>query len=124
MRKTADVLEGLTSLLANAYADRTKKKKKEILALMDKESWYYGEEILENGFIDEIIEMEDNSKNKKELLALAKETFSSTMDMMKIKSKENENSEALAFLKEREPKNKNRINALNAKLKLRLKEIK
>ena len=124
MRKTADVLEGLTSLLAKKYAEKTGKNQKEVLKLMNSESWFYGDEILSNGFIDEIVGTDEETTNETELLAVAKETFASTMEFVKLKSTSDENQEAVAFLAKQKPKHTHKVNALNAKLKLRIKEIK
>jgi ATP-dependent protease ClpP protease subunit len=55
LRKQADIMEGLANILADAYTKKTKKKKYEILELMSKESFFYGKEILENGFADELL---------------------------------------------------------------------
>src|SRR5690606_25812104 len=48
MRKNADVLEGLTGLLADAYSKKTKIDKKDILKMMNNETWVFGSEIIEN----------------------------------------------------------------------------
>jgi ATP-dependent Clp protease, protease subunit len=58
MRKTAEIFEGLTGIIARAYADKTKKPMKEIRKMMDDETWFFGEELLEAGFVDEIIKTE------------------------------------------------------------------
>ena len=55
MKKTAEVLEGISDLLGQAYAKKTGKKKEEIKKAMDEETWYFGEELKEHGFVDEII---------------------------------------------------------------------
>jgi ATP-dependent Clp endopeptidase proteolytic subunit ClpP len=54
MRAEADVLEGLTGLLSQAYAEASGKSVAEIRELMDAETFFFGEEILEAGFVDEI----------------------------------------------------------------------
>lgn len=55
MKKIAEVLEGISDLLGQAYAKKTGKKKEEIKKAMDEETWYFGSEILEHGFVDDII---------------------------------------------------------------------
>lgn len=74
MRKRADILEGLSSLLAKKYISKTAKAKDEVVNLMDEESFFYGDEILAHGFCDEIVST-DNDTSKEEAVALSIETF-------------------------------------------------
>ena len=74
MRHTADVLEGLSSILAKKYISKTGKTKEEVKTLMDAESYFYGDEILANGFCDEVISTDDDIE-KNEAIALSKERF-------------------------------------------------
>jgi ATP-dependent Clp protease protease subunit len=53
--KQSKVLKGLTNILAKAYIDRTGKTEDEIRQMMDDETFLFGQEILDNGFVDEII---------------------------------------------------------------------
>lgn len=77
MNKTAKEFEGLTNLLAKQYAKKSGKSLKTIRELMDDETFYYGEEAKEAGFVDEIIEgsgenseiIEDEDKEIAESLA-------------------------------------------------------
>lgn len=115
MRKVADTVEGLTSLIAQKYVQKSGKSKSEILELLNKESWYYGEEIVQNGFADTLIESEDAS-TRAELVALAKETFSSAMEIVRSKTQVDEHQEAVAFLQQNKPKSR-AIDMLNLKIK-------
>lgn len=74
LRKTADILDGLTSIIAKKYVSKTGKSKEEIKLAMDVESYYFGNEILDYGFCDEIIST-DKENTKEETLALARESF-------------------------------------------------
>jgi ATP-dependent protease ClpP protease subunit len=56
MRKTADILESLSNVLAKAYVAKTGKSIEDIKSLMDEETFLFGDEILHEGFVDEIIE--------------------------------------------------------------------
>jgi ATP-dependent protease ClpP protease subunit len=56
MRKRADSLEGMSNILAKEYAKKTDKPLAKLKALMDEESFFFGDEILEAGFVDEIRE--------------------------------------------------------------------
>lgn len=49
-------LKGLSSVIAKQYVKRTGKPLEEITAMMDKETFLFGEEMIEHGFVDEIIE--------------------------------------------------------------------
>lgn len=55
LRRAADVFEGFSIMLARAYAAKTGKPLAEIRALMDAETWYFGAEAKEAGFVDEVI---------------------------------------------------------------------
>lgn len=56
LRKQAAHLDSLTDMIANIYVDKTGKSKEFIMDLMKKETWMNGEEAVELGFADEIIE--------------------------------------------------------------------
>lgn len=58
LRKAADISEGLSSIIANAYVAKTKMGKSDALSLMAKETFYYGSEMQEAGFVDEIINVD------------------------------------------------------------------
>jgi ATP-dependent Clp endopeptidase proteolytic subunit ClpP len=98
LRNTADIIEGLTSLITNKYAEKTGKTREEIAALMDKESYFFGQEIKDNGFVDEIISTK-KEKDKSQNLALAKERFKNMTKILKEKAKELEIEKAKALLK-------------------------
>lgn len=74
LRKTADIMENITNILSRAYEKKTTLENKKIRKMMDDETWLYGEEIKEMGFVDEIIKTDDN-KNKKTALYDAKTKF-------------------------------------------------
>lgn len=56
----AEVLKSANKAIANSYRVKTGMQEKELLDLMDKESWLSAEEALKMGFVDEIIN--DNNK--------------------------------------------------------------
>jgi len=76
MRKSADILEGLSSLLAKKYISTTGKSKDEVHSMMDEETYLYGDEILLHGFCDEVISTNDDV-DKNEAVAFSKEKFKS-----------------------------------------------
>ena len=75
MKKSAEVLEGISDLLGQAYSKKTGKNKSEIKKAMDEESWYFGNEILESGFVDEMIKSPEK-KEKESALTEGKLTMS------------------------------------------------
>lgn len=88
MQKTAEILEGHTSIIGKAYAKKSKKSIKEIRNLMDSEGWFFGNEIFENGFVDEMIEIE-NKADKITEISEAKSKFSNLSEKIN-KSDRNE----------------------------------
>ena len=57
MRRETRILDGIDDVQASIYANFQNRSKKEIRADMTKEMWYIGEEqLLESGFVDEIID--------------------------------------------------------------------
>jgi len=97
LRKGADISEGLSSLIAKRYISKTGKSDKEIRKLMEEETYYYGSEMKEAGFIDEIISIEDEEKNidKAEALALATQQLQACNNEL-YKHKEEFSYEAVA----------------------------
>lgn len=82
MRKAGNVFEGLSNLLAKKYMNQTGKSLTEMKALMDDETFLYGDEIKKAGFVDEIAESEED-KDKKSAVALAKITIADCISKMK-----------------------------------------
>lgn len=54
LRKSAEVFENLNDILAEAYAAKSGKPMAEVRALMKNETWYFGSEAVDAGFVDEI----------------------------------------------------------------------
>lgn len=126
MQKTAEVLQGLTSLLSKKYISKTGKSEKEIRDMMDNESWFFGEEIVKNGFADELIKT-DEQKDKNAALAFSKERFKALSKKMSEKEEDNDKIAALLKVKNYQPlgdseDNSHKIKQLElAKSKLKLK---
>lgn len=70
IRKTADIFEGLSVLLAQAYVKKTGKPMAEVRKMMDDETYLFGSEAKDAGFIDEIIG--EPSEEKALAIALAR----------------------------------------------------
>jgi len=95
LRKAADISEGLSSIIANAYEAKTQMGKSEALSLMAKETFYYGAEMLDAGFVDEINNVDGNTDKA--------EAYSVTMENLKacnnaVMEHETINYEAVAKL--------------------------
>jgi ATP-dependent protease ClpP protease subunit len=73
--KMAEILDGLTGIIGKAYSAKTKKSVKDIRKLMDEESWYFGDEMMSAGFVDEIIKTE-TAKDRAGAVASARLKFS------------------------------------------------
>lgn len=142
MRKRADVLEGLSGIIARKYIELTGKSAEEVKSWMDNETFFYGEEIKNAGFVHEIISTE-SEKNKSSAKALASEQFAACLNDMKQRSDAEDFEAAAALLaKMEEPKpmdhtidkegatsnevdelnlNSSKVNAIKARLKLKEK---
>jgi len=118
LRKDADLVESLSSLLAKAYVAKTGKTEKEIGDMLDAETYLFGDEILENGFIDEII-TSNEEPDKGTSKALAIESVKSCIAHYQEHSKdEATNNEIAALIKdENSGVNRNQALAKNQKSK-------
>lgn len=122
LRKAADLSEGLSSIIAKDYIKKTGTKEDEIKTLMNEETYYYGSEIKEKGFADEIKETE-TELNKSEALALTMESLKACNNA--IIENENVSFEAVAKLlpnsevnpKEEQQQEDTPVSNVNAKLK-------
>lgn len=86
LRKTANILEGFSKMLSMEYVNVTGKSSGEIRQAMDDESYYFGDEIKEAGFVDEIIKSKnkkDSEKDKTESVAFAQYQFSELKNELK-----------------------------------------
>ena len=52
-------LSGLDNVYSQMYAERSGKTQAQALQLMSEETWYFGQEIIDQGFADKIITMDD-----------------------------------------------------------------
>ena len=74
LRKAADISEGLSNIIANAYVAKTQMEKSDAISLMEKETFYYGNEMLDAGFVDEIINIDEQTP-KAEAYSMAMESL-------------------------------------------------
>lgn len=142
LMKKAEILKGLTGIIAKAYLDKTGMGEAEITTLMDDETFFYGAEMLDYGFVDAIIAT-DTEKPKDQALALAHETFMDCLKSANERVTEKDFEQAEAILKvenkvevpmpnkdgvqvdevEAIDKNASKVNAINMRLKLKRKLI-
>lgn len=115
LEKEIKLLKGLTDILAKAYVNKTGKSLNEVKRLMNEETFFFGNEIIENGFIDEIIPVDKKVDTKDESLAFAKLQIEDCMAKMKEKENREDIQKAAAWLNklpetsEQDKKNENKL---------------
>lgn len=62
MQQKAAFLQGLTTLMRKAYATRSGKSTDDIAKMMDDTTWLFGDQLREEGFVDEIIPAPDSEE--------------------------------------------------------------
>lgn len=102
MRKSAEISEKMTNMLAKAYVKKTGKDIDEIRKMMDDETYFFGQEIKDFGFADEIIATE-NEKDKEESFAIAKVEFENSLNKMSAKKENIDDLAAMLNIKEHKP---------------------
>lgn len=113
LRSQADILESLNNLLAQEYVKKTGKTEKEILKMMADETWLFGKEIKDAGFIDGILTHKENSKTKDKVNALieSKDKFKVTMSKVKEQKMKSDLEKMRTKL--------NKLNAVGGKSKMK-----
>ena len=101
LRKAADISEGLSGIIANAYVAKTQMGKSDALSLMAKETFFYGNEILDAGFVDEIITIEDTTP-KAEAYSMAMENLKACNNALKEHAQELDFEAVAQLLPEKE----------------------
>ena len=97
MREGADWFSKIDDMLREVYVRRSGKSDDEIKAMMDAESWLWGNEIIEAGFADAIMDS-TNSNDKNERLVSAKAAFAKSQDLMRrVSAKQKENGGGKSF---------------------------
>ncbi len=56
LKSKANAIEGINSLYLDAYVNKTGMKREDVALLMDAETYFFGDAIINNGFADKIIE--------------------------------------------------------------------
>ena len=90
MQKSADFSKRIDNLIIKMLSNRSKKDEKKIEKLMADETWYFGNEILENGFCDEVIKTEtDPLAEMENKINVAKVAFNSCQKKLKDEVEKN-----------------------------------
>lgn len=85
MREAAEYYAMIDSMLSSIYMRKTGKSEDDIRSMMDAETWLWGNNILEAGFIDEIIDGENNadeSANMNDSLISARAEFKKSRELV------------------------------------------
>jgi hypothetical protein len=102
MRKSADIIEGMSKMLATAYVKKTGKTSDEIKSMMDTETFLFGSEIKEAGFADEIAG--ETSGDKADAVMRTRAAVASADDLIKRLSTDQDAEQAAACIAEFLPK--------------------
>ncbi len=70
LRKVAKQLDGLSNIIAEKYVSKTGKPIHEIKQMMDDETFLYGNEMLDEGFVDEIVDIDKPLPKEQAILAV------------------------------------------------------
>tara|TARA_B110000858_G_C17787487_1_gene468023 strand:+ start:694 stop:1719 length:1026 start_codon:yes stop_codon:yes gene_type:complete len=99
LRKDADIIEALSNMMIKIYSDKTGKSESEIKSLMDKETYFFGDEILANGFIDsQVSSSKDDALDRSTAIAFASEKVRACLDSYKKHSGKEENQKISAYM--------------------------
>ena len=85
MREAADFFAGIDSMMRTVYMRKTGKNENDIRSMMDAETWLWGKNILEAGFVDEIIDGENNADeaaNMNDSLISARAEFKKSRELV------------------------------------------
>lgn len=105
MREGAEWFSKVDDMLRAVYVRRSGKSDDEIRAMMDAETWLWGDEIVEAGFADAIMDMPKNDDGiegvaltKNERLVSAKAAFTKSQELMRsVSAKRKENGGGKSF---------------------------
>lgn len=85
MREAAEYFAMIDSMLSSIYMRKTGKSEDDIRSMMDAETWLWGKNILEAGFVDEIIDGEnkaDEPANMNDSLISARAEFKKSRELV------------------------------------------
>ena len=97
LRKVADVIEGISNMIAQKYMEKSGKTLAEIKQLMDDETFLFGDEIGDSGFVDEVLKTE-KKKDKASAVTTAAAEIAMCLSKMKAAGDESDDLEKAAAL--------------------------
>lgn len=98
MREGAEWFSKIDDMLRAVYVRRSGKSDDEIKAMMDAESWLWGNEIIEAGFADAIMDSTTVPNDRNERLVSAKAAFTKSQELMRsVSAKRKENGGGKSF---------------------------
>lgn len=84
MEASAKFLKSSRDLYLDVYTSKSGKTTKEIASMMDDETWFMGQEIIDNGFADRMLDSEVKApQNKGSMVASMKSSFSKMAERQK-----------------------------------------
>lgn len=83
LQKDVDMLKSLAGMLSTVYAKKSGQEKPEVRTMMDNTTWLFGQEIIDAGFADEVIETE-NPESKEDAIAFAKLQYKECLAKLKV----------------------------------------
>ncbi len=100
MEKARKWLDGISNIIAKAYVNQTGKSLNEIRALMKEDMFLFGDEMLAEGFVDEIIPASDGEETDKAASILtARASVEMCINKMRISEAANEDyQKAVAYV--------------------------
>lgn len=101
MRKTADIIESLSNIIAKEYVNQTGKAINNIKQLMDDATWLFGDEIKDEGFVDEMVDSgsDDGDGNKASAVLTARAAVEICLEKMRTSDAANEDyQKAVAYM--------------------------
>jgi len=93
LRKDADISENLSKLLLKKYVSKTKRAKDTIKSEMEEETYFYGEEIVDNGFGDVLLKSEaedEQAQTKEQMVAIVGTQLKEVKAYLKTKESEDD----------------------------------
>lgn len=100
MRKEADILDGIASVLASAYVNKTGKEKSEIRDMMDVETFLFGDEIVTAGFADEVEPAGEGAEDEDDAVAMARTSIEAMKHAMQKEPEKQQMDKAAAMIRE------------------------
>lgn len=111
LQQAADLLRRVDNTIANDYAAKTGKSVEDIAALMDAETYYFGQEAVDNGFVDQMAETAPKNAIKWDMSAYKNAPISDqNTEIPEENSEENQEQQSNETLIIQQNRNRLRLN--------------